>query len=181
VLAGSTQPTGATVDSGWWPRTGWQLFAQRGESLAQRISHAFADSAVDGLTTVLIGMDTPQITPGLLARCVRQLANADAVLGHAADGGWWLLGLRDPSCASALASVPTSRPDTGVLTQEALSTAGLTVATAPVLRDVDTASDAWTVAAHCRPESRFVASVTALVPRPAQLHRAGHAGMGAIA
>jgi rSAM/selenodomain-associated transferase 1 len=181
VLAGGTQPAGATVDSQWWPRTGWELIGQRGDSLGQRISNAFADSAVDGLTSVLIGMDTPQITPELLSRCIRELAVADAVLGHAADGGWWLLGLRDPSRASALASVPTSRPDTGVLTRETLSRAGLTVATAPVLRDVDTASDAWTVAAHCRPESRFVAAVTALVPRPARLRPAGHAGVGVIA
>lgn len=154
----------ATVDGGWWPRAGWEVCGQRGTSLAERIGHAFVDTAAGGLPSVLIGMDTPQVTGALLAQCLEKLAGTEALLGPAADGGWWLLGLRDPSQAPVVAAVPTSRPDTGALTHEALSGAGLRVATAPVLHDFDTARDAWRVAEECRASSRFVAAVARHVP-----------------
>jgi rSAM/selenodomain-associated transferase 1 len=165
ILVLAEVPEDSIVDSDWWPRTGWELCWQRGTSLGERIGHAFSDTAVSGLPSVLIGMDTPQVTGALLARCLDQLWGADAVLGPAADGGWWLLGLRDPAAAAAvLAPVPTSRPDTGARTLAALSRSGLSVATAPVLRDVDTATDARQVAALCRADSRFATSVSRNVP-----------------
>lgn len=160
VLASDVSP----VDCGWWPRDGWDLYRQRGATLGERISSAFIDTAIAGRSSVLIGMDTPQVTGALLAQCLHQLTRADAVLGPAVDGGWWLLGLRDPSRATVLRPVPTSRPDTGARTRLALSRAGLSVATAPVLCDVDTAADAWQVAALCRAESRFATSVARHVP-----------------
>ena len=43
---------------------------------------------------VQIGMDTPQVSPDLLAECVDGLRDDDAVLGMARDGGWWVLGVR---------------------------------------------------------------------------------------
>jgi glycosyltransferase A (GT-A) superfamily protein (DUF2064 family) len=164
-----------TVDAPWWPRPGWSLCDQRGTSLGERIGYAFADTAVKGLSSMLIGMDTPQVSAGLLAGCLGQLAGADAVLGHAVDGGWWVLGLRDPSQAEMLAEVPTSRPDTGARTEAALCGAGMTVATVPVLRDVDTAHDAWVVADECRAGGRFAAAVARNVPAPTPVLRAGGA------
>lgn len=154
----------STVDGDWWPRAGWALCGQHGSSLGERIGNAFTDTAVDGMPSALIGMDTPQVTGALLARCLAQLASADAVLGPAVDGGWWLLGLRDPTRASVLASVPTSRADTAARTRAALVGAGLRVATAPVLRDVDTADDARRVAAQCPAHSRFAGCVSRHVP-----------------
>jgi glycosyltransferase A (GT-A) superfamily protein (DUF2064 family) len=129
------------------PPEGWLVAPQRGLTLGQRVDCAFADTAADPLATVLIGMDTPQVTADLLDHCVRLLRGIDAVLGRAEDGGWWLLGLRDPSRAGLIRDIPTSRSDTGSLTLAALTAAGLTVAAAPTLRDVDTAEDAMAVAA----------------------------------
>ncbi|MFD0691277.1 DUF2064 domain-containing protein [Actinomadura fibrosa] len=59
-------------------------------------------------------MDTPQVTPALLGRARRALARRGAVFGPAADGGFWLLGLRRPD-ARLLRGVPMSRPDTGAI------------------------------------------------------------------
>ena len=48
------------------------------------------------LPVVLIGTDTPQVTPALLAAAAEPLVSrtADATFGMAEDGGFWLLGLR---------------------------------------------------------------------------------------
>jgi rSAM/selenodomain-associated transferase 1 len=147
------------------PPPGWVVVRQRGAGLGERLAHAFADTARPGTATLLIGMDTPQVTPRLLAVAVGALARSgvDAVLGPADDGGWWALGLRDPRHAAALAGVTMSTARTGADTLAALRGRGLRVAPLPVLRDVDTAADAHAVARRCRP-GRFTRAVAALVP-----------------
>lgn len=151
---------------------GWRVFAQQGTDFAARIVHAHAQVAGPVLQ---IGMDTPQVTRGRLAEAGRLLDTSPAVLGPAHDGGWWLLGLRDPLHAEALRSVPMSRPDTGRLTAEALRERGLDVATAGTLRDVDTAVDAGRVA-DADPTTRFARAWHALASDPASRHRGGHEG-----
>jgi glycosyltransferase A (GT-A) superfamily protein (DUF2064 family) len=128
--------------------------------LGTRLAHAFADAmgTPDGdLPTLLIGMDTPQVTPQLLADCLDQLVAAGpgtAVLGTAPDGGWWALGVHSPMAALVLTGVPMSRDDTAVLTRAALEQAGLTVLDLPPLTDIDHFPDAVSVAAQCPPDSR---------------------------
>lgn len=136
---------------------------QRGEDFAHRLANAHADVATmwPGMPVLQIGMDTPQVDAELLASSARRLhedGSPDAVLGPAADGGWWALGLRDPREAAVLRSVPMSRPDTGRLTGRALGDAGLRVAQLPELADVDTMQDAEQVA-ELIPESEFAAAV----------------------
>jgi uncharacterized protein len=112
---------------------------------------------------VLIGMDTPQVTAQLLGTVAAGLADADAVLGPAADGGWWTLALRDPSHAEALRTVPMSTSDTGAATLAALRDRGLRVRLTVPLRDVDTARDAWEVAEAC-PAGAFASAVRRHLP-----------------
>jgi uncharacterized protein len=150
-------------------------FDQRGDTLGERIAAAHADGAdhVPGAPLLQIGMDTPQVTAAHLAEALAPLSatgGPDAVLGPAADGGWWALGLRDPRAAKAIESVPTSRPDTGEATLRALRAAGLSVVMLPELRDVDTAEDALAVAA-AGAGRRFSAEVAALLSRPAGVAR----------
>ncbi|WP_305787015.1 TIGR04282 family arsenosugar biosynthesis glycosyltransferase [Symbioplanes lichenis] len=165
--AGTAAGAGTFVVDGDHPApSGWLRMAQRGDSLGERIAHAFADTARPGTATLLIGMDTPQVTPGLLRAALNSLTTGlhDAVLGPAADGGWWALGLRDPGHATVLRDVPMSTRDTGSLTLAALRKRGVRVGTLPVLRDVDTAEDAYAVAELCPPNSQFRAAVAALGP-----------------
>lgn len=139
------------------------VVGQRGSGLAERLANAYADVAVSypGRPVVQIGMDTPQVTPGLLDGARRALRTADAVLGRALDGGWWLLGLRDPRHAAALRDVPMSTAQTGRRTWAALRRRGLRVAPLAPLRDVDDWSDALAVAAAA-PHGRFARQVAAV-------------------
>ncbi|TIC85749.1 DUF2064 domain-containing protein [Nocardioides sp. GY 10127] len=149
---------------------GWTVHPQVGDGFAARLARAHAD--VGGLTqepVVQVGMDTPQVTPALLRGVAADLAGADAVLGEAQDGGWWVLGLRDPAAAACLVEVPMSTPRTGTLTRAALEATGLRVATTRVLRDVDTVADAEAVADEC-PGSAFAEAWRRVV----------HEGAGAV-
>jgi uncharacterized protein len=151
------------VDGGYRPPPGWLAVAQRGDGLGARLANAYADTAAPGVPSLLVGMDTPQLTVAVLTTAARLLADTDAVLGAAADGGWWALGLRDPAAATVLREVPMSTADTHARTLAALRRRGLRVAPLPVLRDVDTAADAHAVAALCPPGSRFATAVPRLV------------------
>jgi uncharacterized protein len=144
---------------GDWLPDGFRVIPQRSGGLDERLAAAFADThAALPLPMVLIGMDTPQVTPGLLADAAEALVSgeADAVFGPAADGGFWLLGLRKPD-RSLLAGVPMSRPDTGRHQLDRLTSAGLRVAMMPELTDVDTFREAELIAGTI-PGSRFAAA-----------------------
>jgi len=139
-----------------------RVIPQRGDGFDARLVAAHADAAGSGGGAVLqIGMDTPQVDAGLLVRCAGKLANADAVLGPAVDGGWWVLAVRRSVIAEAILGVPLSTDRTGVLTRSALRGGGRTVIEAPRLRDVDTMADAWAVAALA-PQTRFAVTLAAL-------------------
>ncbi|MFY1577135.1 TIGR04282 family arsenosugar biosynthesis glycosyltransferase [Verrucosispora sp. WMMD703] len=153
---------------------GWATLPQRGDSLGDRLANAFADARTPGTPAVLIGMDTPQLLVDHLDEARELLATAggpDAVLGPATDGGWWILGLRDPGHAVVLRTIATSTATTGRSTEVALRRRGLRVRLLPRLSDVDTAADARAVASLCPPDSRFAHAVAAEVPRPAPVAR----------
>jgi rSAM/selenodomain-associated transferase 1 len=147
--------------AGSWLPDGFTVIPQRGDGLDERLAAAFSDAhRLNPVPTVLIGMDTPQVTPDLLQTAAAALAGHDAVFGPATDGGFWLLGLRRPN-PSLLLGVPMSRAGTGAAQLERLTAAGLSVAMLPSLNDVDTAEDAFRVAAQV-PGSRFAAALSAM-------------------
>ena len=134
------------------------VIAQRGTDFADRLANAHADAVqVAGPRPVLqIGMDTPQVTAALIVRSADALLTAPAVLGMAADGGWWVLGVHSPIDADVLRAVPMSRDDTGAITLRALRDTGINVILIDELRDVDTVDDIAAVRAASPPDSRFV-------------------------
>ena len=136
-------------EPGPWLPPGFDVVPQCGGGLDERLAGAFA--AISG-PALLVGMDTPQLTPGLLTV---DWEGIDAWFGPAADGGFWGLGLRVPD-AALVRGVPMSTADTGAVQLARLHAAGLRVAELPRLRDVDTAADAVAVARQA-PRSRFAA------------------------
>ncbi|MGW7264259.1 TIGR04282 family arsenosugar biosynthesis glycosyltransferase [Streptomyces sp. NPDC054842] len=139
---------------GRWLPPGFDVVPQCAGGLDQRLAAAFAGCAGPAL---LIGMDTPQVTPALLTVDWRE---RDAFFGPAADGGFWALGLAEPD-PDLVRGVPMSTAATGAVQRERLTAAGLRVRDLPVLRDVDTAPDATQVAAAA-PDGRFAAELARL-------------------
>ncbi|MGW6292728.1 TIGR04282 family arsenosugar biosynthesis glycosyltransferase [Streptomyces sp. NPDC055058] len=147
VLDGSPGP---------WLPPGFDVVPQGTGGLDERLAGAFA--RCDG-PALLIGMDTPQVTPELLAV---DFTDCDAHFGPAEDGGFWALGLARPDPA-LLRGVPMSTATTGAAQRDRLLTAGLRVRDLPTLRDVDTAADAHAVAALA-PHGRFAAQLARCTP-----------------
>lgn len=141
---------------GPWCPPGVDVVDQGDGDLDRRLTRAWA--ATRG-PAVQIGMDTPQLTAADLASAMAALLapGVDAVLGPAADGGWWAAGLRRPH-PRAFLGVATSRPDTGDRQRRRFHELGLSVAPLPRRVDVDTWPDALAVAgAH--PGTGFAAVV----------------------
>ncbi|HST42105.1 MAG TPA: TIGR04282 family arsenosugar biosynthesis glycosyltransferase [Conexibacter sp.] len=142
--------------------SGFELLRQRGDGLAERLASAFADA---GGPTLLIGMDTPQVTPALLEHGLALLHPRRAVLGPAPDGGYWAIGLAAPD-ARVFAGVPMSSDETCAVQRRRLAACGLAVDELPPLRDVDRIDDAR-AAAVAAPGGRFAAMLRGLALEPA--------------
>ena len=136
---------------------GFEVVAQRGDGLDERLAHGFADI---GERTFLVGMDTPQLTPALLRAGLDALDDAPAALGLAEDGGYWGIGLRTPD-PEAFLGVPMSVATTGAEQRARLDALDLAVAELPPLLDVDHFEDARAVA-RLAPGGRFARAVAAV-------------------
>jgi uncharacterized protein len=75
---------------------GFTCFAQQGQSLGQRMSHAFQHLFASGFENViLIGSDLPTLPIRFFHQgyaCLEK--SADVVLGPSADGGYYLIGMK---------------------------------------------------------------------------------------
>jgi uncharacterized protein len=147
----------------WIPR-GFEVIAQRGDGLDERLASAFEDT---GGPALLIGMDTPQVTPSLVAAALGELSRpgTDAVIGPALDGGYWAIGLNEAR-RDLFEGVPMSTSLTFDLQVARLRAKGLRVQRLVPLRDVDVIDDALAVA-ELAPHTRFAAALDAVLPRAA--------------
>jgi glycosyltransferase A (GT-A) superfamily protein (DUF2064 family) len=122
---------------------GWSIRPQPGGGLDARIA-----DAMDGCRgpTLVVGMDTPHLTASLLAGPLERWdADVDAWFGPATDGGYWVLGLREPD-GDMVRGIPMSRADTGDLQRARLREAGLRTRELAALTDIDDADSLAAVA-----------------------------------
>lgn len=69
-------------------------YQQQGRDLGTRMYHAAEQTLADFSGVLIIGSDCPFIDATYLQQAILTLADKDAVLGPATDGGYVLLGLR---------------------------------------------------------------------------------------
>ncbi|HTH49039.1 MAG TPA: TIGR04282 family arsenosugar biosynthesis glycosyltransferase [Candidatus Limnocylindria bacterium] len=124
-----------------WLQPGWRAVPQGEGDLGARLTRAFADAFADSCPHVLvIGSDCPYLTAHDLRTALEALAQADLVLGPAADGGYWLLGLR-AAYPEVFSGINWSTPQVRRQTLARARLAGLTLRELRTLSDVDTEAE----------------------------------------
>lgn len=117
-----------------------QVEGDLGERLAAATAAVLAEH---GGPVVLIGVDTPQLTREHADAALGDLRNGvDVTIGPADDGGYYLIGLREPQ--PAVFDLPTEEwggPEVLRLSLEAAAAQGLSLAMLRSERDLDEASD----------------------------------------
>ncbi|HEY6196162.1 MAG TPA: TIGR04282 family arsenosugar biosynthesis glycosyltransferase, partial [Candidatus Eisenbacteria bacterium] len=127
-------------ESGATP-AGFLARRQPNGDLGERLQHAFAELLPGASDRALvIGSDTPPLTAAHIDGALAALETHDAVLGPTRDGGYWCVGLRRPA-PELFAGIPWSTPDVFTRTLARAHAAGLGVATAATLDDLDTPGD----------------------------------------
>jgi uncharacterized protein len=170
VLATPAARRIAVIDGpcGPWLPAGIEVLRQRGAGLDDRLASAFEDI---GGPALILGMDTPQLTSGMLTSALGALGRAPAVLGEARDGGFWAIGLREPEHA-LLRGVPMSSPWTGEVQRRRLTARfGRPPAPLVCLTDVDDAASARAVAAAA-PHTAFAQALAEIDARNGSKARA---------
>jgi rSAM/selenodomain-associated transferase 1 len=120
-----------------WP-PGLRLVPQGGGGLGLRMQRIF-DGAGPG-PVVIVGSDVPGIAPAHIRAAFRLLGRHDTVFGPAADGGYWLVGLkRRPHVLQPFRGVRWSGPH--ALADTLANLRGRSIARLDTLFDVDTAAD----------------------------------------
>jgi hypothetical protein len=145
----------------------FDLLPQRGPTLGARLDNALTHYLNLGYARVAImNSDGPTLPPACLTAAFEALAAAEVVLGPAADGGYYLLGLTGPAprlLREVKMSTPTVLADTLALAAQA----GLHTHLLPPWYDVD---DAVSLA-------RLAAELAAAPPGVAPHTRAFMAGL----
>jgi uncharacterized protein len=90
-------PDDAQAEVAAWQQPGWSTAPQGPGDLGLRLSRAFAEAFAHGRErVVVIGSDCPELQGTDVRAAWLALDEADVVLGPARDGGYWLIGLRQP-------------------------------------------------------------------------------------
>jgi rSAM/selenodomain-associated transferase 1 len=129
-------------EPGPWLPAGFQVVAQCDGAFDRRLASAWEAAGGPG---VQIGMDTPQVTVGLLDQALSAIETTSAAIGHASDGGWWAIGLRRPD-PRVFTGIAMSTGRTGTDQEHRLRALGLGVTVLPTLVDLDTVADLPAVA-----------------------------------
>ena len=131
----------------------WRRLAQRGDTLGARLAGVFADLFADGAACVVaVNSDSPAIPVTYLEQALARLAAAPSpgrlVLGPAADGGYYLIGLdaatwkaHGEAFTALLTSSPMSTASLLTYTLRAAQARGLEAVQLPLWMDIDEPAD----------------------------------------
>ena len=134
-------------------RQGVRLLDQVGEDLGRRMHHTCFELFAKGYKQVIIvGTDVPTLPLSVYQEALAMLSRSDVVLGPALDGGYYLIGLKQPA-EKLFTEVPWSTDQVLAVTQQQAKTLGLSVGLTTAWRDVDTIADLQALITECREDS----------------------------
>lgn len=132
-------PDGREEITAWFPDR--KLAEQRGADLGERMADALQAAFGDGAPRVaVIGTDVPGLGRSHVLEAYERLDSADLVLGPTLDGGYYLIGLKQPQ-PRLFAAMPWSTPEVLPRTLARAVQLGLRVHQLEELRDMDTIDD----------------------------------------
>lgn len=116
---------------------GLPLAEQTGNDLGERLAQAFASRFVSGARqVVIIGSDSPDLPAAIIRQAFAGLNDHDAVLAPAGDGGYVLVGLRQPA-PGLFKDIPWSSDEVLTTTRKRISELQLSALELPEWHDVD--------------------------------------------
>jgi rSAM/selenodomain-associated transferase 1 len=126
-----------------WLGENFAYIPQRGEDLGKRMENAFTDSFSRGFgRVVLIGSDIPDLTSAVMDEAFSSLEENDAVIGPAADGGYYLIGFKASTFSPEIFhNIPWGTGSVFGVTMKMFGDRGLRVHVLPAWDDVDTLDD----------------------------------------
>lgn len=134
--------------------------------LGDRMTRAIEEAFAAGADRVIVaGTDCPGITPALVEEAFERLATTDLVLGPATDGGYYLVGLRQPR-PLLFRDISWGRETVLRETRHRARDFGLTTSLLPTLSDVDRPEDVpvwYRVQGSSQPNSR-PARISIVIP-----------------
>jgi rSAM/selenodomain-associated transferase 1 len=116
---------------------------QVGNDLGERMEMAFKKIFSEGFTSaILIGSDIPDLTPAVFHEALESLNENDAVIGPAADGGYYLIGFNQRSFLPRIFhGIHWSTDTVFQETMDILKKSSLRMHLVPQWKDVDTLED----------------------------------------
>ncbi|MEO5954178.1 MAG: TIGR04282 family arsenosugar biosynthesis glycosyltransferase [Nitrospiraceae bacterium] len=130
------------------------LVDQVGEDLGQRMHRTSVDLFAKGYRQVIIvGTDVPTLPLSVYQEAFSMLDRSDVVLGPALDGGYYLIGLKQPA-EKLFTGVPWSTDQVLAVTQQKAKTLGLSVGLTTAWRDVDTIADLQSLTTECQEDNK---------------------------
>ncbi len=123
-----------------WPEKKYQKRLQKGTNLGLRMHNAIKDCLLTHPRVVLIGSDIPEIKHTHLEEAFLALQAKDYVIGPAADGGYYLVGMKHPETI-IFNDIPWSTPEVFELTCKRIEAEGKSCQVLATLSDVDRPED----------------------------------------
>src|SRR5688572_1569601 len=118
-----------------------ELTCQYGASLGERLDHLLTEVLANGSQrAVVMDSDSPTLPVEYLSQAFAQLADADVVLGPTRDGGYYLIGMKQPQ-PHLLRQVQMSTPHVLTDTLALAKSTKLAVSLLPTWYDIDTIAD----------------------------------------
>jgi len=120
---------------------GFKISIQEGASLGQRLENAFSRLSADGVKKALVvASDVPDLTANIVEEALNGLEDHDVVIGPSLDGGYYLIGLKEPQ-KSLFKGIAWGTKKVFRQTVDIADKKGLTIKYLPELIDFDTSDD----------------------------------------
>lgn len=118
-----------------------KIIPQKGKDLGERILSALRFFDLHGKNLIFIDTDTPSLTLSLITKAFEELRNYDLLIGPSKDGGYYLIGLKNPY-NELFIDIPWGTERVFSITIDRAKKKNLSIKVLPELIDIDTKSDA---------------------------------------